>query len=43
MEAYHFAGRMDDAKRSYQKLQAIDQVWADHAYKRVLLPYGMTP
>ncbi len=43
MQAYHLAGRMDDVKRSYQKLQAIDQTWADDAYKRLLLPYGVTP
>lgn len=43
METYHLADRMDDVKRSYQKLQAIDQTWADYAYKRVLLPYGVTP
>ncbi|WP_306534235.1 serine protease [Geobacter sp.] len=43
METYHLADRMDDVKRSYQKLQALDQTWADYAYKRVLLPYGVTP
>lgn len=43
MESYHLAGRMDDVKRSYQKLQAIDQTWADYAFKRLLLPYGVTP
>ena len=43
MEAYQAAGRMDDAKRSWQKLQALNQEWADYAFKRVLLPYEVTP
>lgn len=43
MEEYHQAGRMDDARRAYRKLQTLDQGWADHAYQRVLLPYEVRP
>ncbi|QEM67480.1 tetratricopeptide repeat protein [Geobacter sp. FeAm09] len=43
MRAYHMAGRKDDVKHAYRKLQALDRSWGERAYKDLLLPYGDTP
>lgn len=39
MEQYHAAGRLDDARRAYEKLRGIDGVKAEEAYRSTLLPY----
>jgi tetratricopeptide (TPR) repeat protein len=43
IEAYHCAGRADEVRRSLDKLKSVSPEWADYAYKRVLLPYEVTP
>lgn len=39
MEAYHSAGRLDDMRRAYSKLSALDRSWAEAAYRSLILPY----
>jgi len=39
MGEFHAAGRLDDARRAYEKLRGIDGEWAEKAYRWTLLPY----
>lgn len=42
MEQYHQAGRRDDMRRAYQQLRAVDQEYADRAYRSLILPLEVT-
>jgi tetratricopeptide (TPR) repeat protein len=43
MEVYHMAGRREDVKRAYRKLLTVDSVWAEQAYRNLILPFGAAP
>ncbi len=43
LEQYMGTGRRDEAVRAYRKLAAIDAGAAENAYRRLFLPYGITP